>query len=203
VTAQILLDRGSWVEVVRAADELRSGVLANGWRLWEPLGPLLIGRAHLATGDLARARPEFDLAVTSARSAGATGTLPLARAFRDQVLILAGRKPRSTMQMDAGTSAELAAVLAENRGLLQIGSRRDLLGASSAFEAATDLWRQLGLTSALARAYALHAEAERRSGNRRKAGQLSGSAARVLDTLRTPGSGRGSLLRPLEALNSR
>jgi hypothetical protein len=107
------------------------------------------------------------------------------------------------MQMDAGTSAELAAVLAENRGLLQIGSRRDLLGASSAFEAATDLWRQLGLTSALARAYALHAEAERRSGNRRKAGQLSGSAARVLDTLRTPGSGRGSLLRPLEALNSR
>ncbi|HKX34548.1 MAG TPA: hypothetical protein VJP03_04365, partial [Actinomycetota bacterium] len=140
--------------------------------------------------------------VTSARSAGATGTLPLARAIRDQVLILAGRKPRSTMQIDAGTSEELAAVLAENRGLLQIASRRDLPRASSAFAAATNHWRQIGVTSALARAHALHAEAERRAGNRRRAGQLSGRAERVLDALKTPAVDRGSLMRPLEAIKS-
>lgn len=203
VTAQILLDRGSWVGVARAAGELRSGVLANGWRLWEPLGPLLIGRAYLGAGELARARPELELAVTSARSAGATGTLPLARAIRDQVLILTGRKPRSPTQMDAAASAELAAVLAENRGLLQVVSRRrDLPGASSAFAAATDHWRQLGVTSALARAHALHAEAERRAGNRRRAGQLSGRAERVLDVLKTPAADRGTVMRPLDAFNS-
>ena len=201
VAAQIHLDRGSWTEVMPAADELRSGVLANGWRLWEPLAPLLTGRARLGARDPAGALPELDRAVASARSAGATGVLPLARAIRDQALILAGRKPRSTT-IEAGASAELAAVLAENRGLVQIGSRRDLPGASSAFAAATDHWRQLGVTSALARAHAMHAEAERRAGNRRRAGQLSGRGECVLDALKTSAADRGSLMRPLEAFNS-
>jgi tetratricopeptide (TPR) repeat protein len=198
VTAQTHLDRGSSREVGPAADELRSGVLANGWRLWEPLAPLLTGRAYLAAGELDRALPELDRAVATARSAGATGTLPLARAVRDEGLILAGRAPRSTPEANPA-SPELAAVGAENRGLLALRLRRRLPEASEAFAQAVERWHELGTTAFLARALSLQAEAERRAGNRRRASRLAGRAERVLDSLKTPDAGRASTLRPLDA----
>ena len=201
VAAQVHLDRGSWNDVARAADELRSGVLANGWRLWEPLAPLLAGRAHLSAGDPARARAELDRAVVTARSAGATGTLLLARAIRDQALILSGRQPRSTAPVDESVD-ELAAVRAENRGLLALRSRREVVAASKAFAGAVARWRELGITSALVRALALQAEAERREGNRRRANRLASEAERVLDSLKTPEASRGPLMRPLEVVGS-
>jgi hypothetical protein len=195
VTALTHLDRGSWFDVGRSADELRSGVLANGWRLWEPLAPLLIGRAYTAGGEPLRAVAELDRAVSTARSVGATGTLPLARAVRDQALILSGRSPRSTPEAMTG-SAELGAVRAENRGLVAL--RGGDAGAAEAFEQAVERWRELGVTASLARGLSMQAHADRRSGNPRRAARHARKAAEVLDTLKTPEAARGPLLQPIE-----
>jgi tetratricopeptide (TPR) repeat protein len=201
VAAQVHLDRGSWTDVARAADDLRSGVLANGWRLWEPLAPLLAGRARLGAGDPDGALPDLERAVATSRSAGATGTLPLARAIRDQALILSGGEPRGRAAEDEPVD-ELAAVLSENRGLLAIRTRRRLPTATKAFAGAVEHWRELGVTSSLARALALHGEAERRAGNRRRSNRLVGDAERVLDSLKTPEASRGPLRQPLDVLGS-
>jgi class 3 adenylate cyclase/tetratricopeptide (TPR) repeat protein len=196
VTAQIHLDRGSLREVERAADELRSGVEANGWRLWEPLAPLLTGRARLEAGDPSRALAELDRAATTARSAGATGTLLLARAARDQGMIMSGRDPRAASRSVAATG-EPAAIDAENRGLLELRSGR-ADAAAVAFHEAVERWRELGVTAWLARALAMQAHAERRAGNRRRAPRLMSKAEEVLEALNTPAAARASLLRPLE-----
>jgi class 3 adenylate cyclase/tetratricopeptide (TPR) repeat protein len=198
VAAQVHLDRGSWTDVERSADELRSGVLANGWRLWEPLAPLLAGRARLAAGDPEGALPNLQRAVMTARSAGATGTLPLARAVRDQAGILSGRQPRATAAAGEPED-ELAAILFENRGLLSLRSRRGLTAASDAFGAAAHHWQRLGASTSLARSLSFRAEAERRAGNRRRASRLANDAERVLDSLNTPEASRGSLRHPSEA----
>ncbi len=197
VTAELSLDRGSWNDVARAADELRSGVLANGWLLWEPFAPLLAGRAHLGAGDPVRALPELGRAVTDARAVGATGTLPLARAIRDQAAILAGRTPRSVPGL-VDAIGELAAVRSENEGLLALRSRRGLPAASNAFATASERWHEIGVTTSLARAHALRAEAERRAGSTRRAGRLMGSASRILDSLKTPQASRSAILHPLD-----
>jgi class 3 adenylate cyclase/tetratricopeptide (TPR) repeat protein len=196
VTAQIHLDRGSLQEVGRAADELRSGVVANGWRLWEPLAPLLTGRARLEAGETSQALADLDSAVGAARSAGATGTLLLARAARDQAMIMSGREPRPASRSVAATG-ELAAVDAENRGLLELRSHRPD-AAAVAFHEAVERWRELGVTAWLARALAMQAHAERRAGNRRRAPRLMSKAEEVLDALNTPAAARALLLRPLE-----
>jgi tetratricopeptide (TPR) repeat protein len=199
VSAQIHLDRGSWNDVARAADELRSGVLANRWCLWEPLAPLLSGRARLAAGEPVGALPDLERAVTTARSAGATGMLPLARAIRDQALILSARRPRATAIVD-DPEDELAAVLSENRGLLAMRTRRGLPAALKAFAGAVHHWRALGVTSSLARAISLLGEAERRDGNPRRADRLTSETEAVLDSLKTPEASREPLRRPTEAL---
>ena len=196
VTAQTHLDRGSVHEVGRAADELRSGVVANGWRLWEPLAPLLTGRARLEAGEPSQALADLDNAVGAARSSGATGTLLLARAARDQAMIMSGREPRLASRSVAATG-ELAAVDAENRGLLELRSHRPD-AAAVAFHEAVERWRELGVTAWLARALAMQAHAERRAGNRRRAPRLMSKAEEVLDALNTPTAARASLLRPLE-----
>ena len=196
VTALTQLDRGTWYEVGRSADELRSGVLANGWRLWEPLAPLLIGRAFVAGGEPARAAPELERAVMTARSAGATGTLPLARAVRDQALILSGRAPRSTFEGKVG-SGELGAVRAENRGLVALRGQGGA-SAANAFEEAVERWWEIGVTAWLARALSMQAYAEREQGNPRKAPRLARKAVEVLDALKTPQAAREPLLSPTE-----
>jgi hypothetical protein len=200
VSALIQLDRGAWYDVGRSADELRSGVLANGWRLWEPLAPLLIGRAFVAGGEPARAAPELERAVMSARSAGATGTLPLARAVRDQALILSGRAPRSTLEGKVG-SGELGAVRAENRGLVALRGQGGA-SAANAFEEAVERWWEIGVTAWLARALSMQAYAEREQGNPRKAPRLARMAVEVLDALKTPQAAREPLLSPTEPATS-
>jgi hypothetical protein len=195
VTALTHLDRGTWNEVSRSADELRSGVLANGWRLWEPLAPLLSGRAWLAGGAADRALPELTVGVEVARSAGATGLLPVARAVRDQALLLSGRMPRSTP--DASSRDELGAIQAENRGLLALRTG-DGPVAVDAFRDAVDRWSRIGVTAWLARALALQAQAERRLGNPRRSPRLAAKARVVLDTLKTPAGARDPLLEPLD-----
>lgn len=195
VTAQTHLDRGAWGEVGRAADELRSGVLANGWRLWEPLAPMLSGRAWLAGGDVARAIPELSASVEVARSVGATGLLPVARALRDQALVLSGRAPRATP--GGSSQGELGAIEAENRGLLALRAGDGPI-AVDAFRDAVERWSDIGVTAWLARALSLQAQAERLVGNPRKSPRLAARARGVLDSLKTPGGVRDPLLEPLD-----
>jgi hypothetical protein len=194
VTALTHLDRGTWNEVSQPAEELRSGVLANGWRLWEPLASLLSGRAWLAGGDVARAIPELTASVEVARSVGATGLLPIARALRDQALVLSGRTPRAT----AGRSSqgELGAIEAENRGLLALRAGDGPI-AVDAFRDAGERWGDIGVSAWLARALSLQAQAERRVGNPRRSPRLAARARGVLDSLKTPAGVREPLLEPL------
>jgi class 3 adenylate cyclase/tetratricopeptide (TPR) repeat protein len=200
VTAQTHLDRGAWGDVARAADELRSGVLANGWRLWEPLAPLLTGQAYLAAAQPGRALADLERAVSTAHAAGATGTLPIARAARSQAMILSDRQPRPTRVRPA-PPGDLAAIEAENRGLLALRTG-DASASAEAFGEAIGHWQRLGVTAMLARAHAFHSASERRGGRPRPARRSAGRAVEILDLLRTPEGSRGPLLDPLDRSSS-
>jgi hypothetical protein len=109
---------------------------------------------------------------------------------------MSGREPRLASRSVAATG-ELAAVDAENRGLLELRSHRPD-AAAVAFREAVERWRELGTTAWLARALAMQAHAERRAENRRRAPRLMSKAEEVLDALNTPAAARALLLRPLE-----
>ena len=194
VRAGILLDRAAWAGVPQAATRVRAIVRANGWKLWEPLDPLLRGRALLGGGD-PRARKELARAVELAREVGATGTLLLAEALHEQARILAGERLRVRRVPDSGP--EIGAVLLENRGISALASGSPDR-AFRALAGAVEAWSTMGKTSWLARALALQAYSARDAGDRRAAGRLERKAVGVLDAVRTPPSNRAPLLRPLE-----
>ena len=196
VTANHHLDRGAWADVSAAADDLLVGVRVNGWSLWEPLPPLLQGRAHLAAGRFDEASATLAKAASIARSLSASGTGSLAAAARDQAIVLSGRTPRRRRHETAAPH-EIEAIMCENRGLLSLRSSHDAGAARDAFDAAVERWKALGLTSWLARSLALRAEAERRDGARARAKRSDADAERILDRLGTPRRQRSALLHPL------
>ena len=200
VTAHHHLDRGASGDVSAAADDLLVGVRVNGWSLWEPLPPLLHGRAHLAAGRFDEASAALTKAASIARSKSASGTGSLAAAARDQAIILSGRTPRRR-RIDTAAPHEIEAIVRENQGLLSLRSAHDAEAARDAFTAAVERWRALGLTSWLARSLALRAEAERRSGARARAQRSDAEAQRILDRLGTPRRQRSTLLHPLDRLS--
>lgn len=193
LAAEMLLDRGAWGRVPELAEAGTTAARANGERLIEPLGVLLIGRAALGSGDVAWATEALTEAVTMARGAGATGTLSLARAVQDQALLLAGRKPRSHRRL---TGAVVEAIEAENDGLASMLEDANE-EATSSFRQAVERWSVLGWTVWLARSLAMQGEALRRVGDRRRAALALARARRVLDRLETPGGSRDVLLAPL------
>jgi class 3 adenylate cyclase/tetratricopeptide (TPR) repeat protein len=198
VSAQCHLDRGAWADVPGAADDLLVGVRVNGWSLWEPMPALLLGRAHLAAGRFAEASAALGAAASTSRSAGAPGTRSLAVAARDQALILSGRKPRGRPPAIVDIP-EIAAIALENEGLLLLRERGEADAARSALGEAVERWRELGVTSWLARSLALRADAERRSGVRARAHRSDAEALRVLDRLETPARQRSAVLNPFGA----
>lgn len=195
--AWIHLDRGSWDRVPEPAERAQAGARANGWRLLEPIGPLLLGQAHLGSRRLDEASVELDRAVDRARKVGAVGTLAIAEAVRDQAELLAGRLP-AVAPRSSDANPEVEARLAENRGLRELlaGSRR-AREADDAFETAALHWRRLGMTVWLARALAMRAEARRRYLGRRAGAASARQAGVVLETLRTPSHIRECVLAPL------
>jgi class 3 adenylate cyclase/tetratricopeptide (TPR) repeat protein len=195
VEAGIQLDRGNWQRVAGPAGRGASEVLASGWTLYEPLGPLLVGRALLGAGNLHEAARELERAVESAQGVGAGGTCALAAAALDQALIMA-RRPPGRLQPDEGmTEIEVEAIVAESDGLVAL-SEGSTGEATAAFAAAVERWRQLGLTVWLARALSLQAETARRAGDLRRAGGLRSQAGTVLDRIKTPARHRAGVLSP-------
>ena len=196
VTAQCHLDRGAWADVSGATDDLLAGVRVNGWSLWEPMPPLLLGRAHLAAGRFAEASEALGRAASTSRSVGASGTRSLAVAARNQAIILSGHKLRGRPTATVGTP-EIAAIVFENQGLLFLREQGEAEAARDAFAEAVERWRELGVTSWLARSLALRAEAERRCGAHARARRSDAEAQRALDQLETPGRQGSALLNPL------
>jgi class 3 adenylate cyclase len=192
--AEMHLDRGAWGKVRAPAEAGADAARTIGERLIEPVGTLLVGRAALGAGRIATAVETLGEAVEQAQRAGAGGTLSLARAARDQAVLLSGHVPRPRRR--PGSGAVVEAIEAENHGLASLldGGNDE---AAAAFQEAVERWRELGWTSWLARALALRGEALRRDGDRARASSARARARRVLDRLETPTGSRATILAPL------
>jgi hypothetical protein len=196
VEAGIQLDRGNWQRVAGPAGRGATEVRASGWTLYEPLEPLLVGRALLGEGRLHEAARELKRAVESAQSVGAAGTHALAAAALDQTLIMARRPPVRLQPEERVMEVEVEAIVAESGGLVAL-SEGSTAAAAAAFAAAVERWQPLGLTVWLARALSLQAEAARRAGYRRRAGRLQSQAGTVLNRIKTPARHRAGVLSPI------
>jgi class 3 adenylate cyclase/tetratricopeptide (TPR) repeat protein len=192
--ASMHLDRGSWTSAIGAAGVVFDEAVRLGWRMWEPQGPLIAGRAHLGAGRFEAAVSETARAVELATRSDAVGLLELARAVSEQAAILDGRR-RTTPGGDGG-DPERSAILHECAGLLELRRGR-WLPASEAFADAVGSWDQLGLTIWLARGLALRAHALRSGGDGRRSASLMRRAAKVLDALGTPSRSRTVVLSPV------
>ncbi|MGQ0670717.1 MAG: ATP-binding protein [Actinomycetota bacterium] len=195
--AWVHLDRGFWDRVPESVEGAQAEARANGWKLLEPIGPLLRGQAHLGFLRLDEAFLELDRAVARAREVGADGTLAIAETVRDQAELLAGRLP-AVAPRSSDANPEIEARLAENRGLRELlaGPRR-AREADEAFETAVRHWRRLGVTVWLARALAISAEARRRHLGPRSGAASVREAGAVLEMLGTPSRFRDSVMAPL------
>ncbi len=198
-SAAMQLDAGAWDRVPGPARLLDAAATTNGWRLWEPLAPLLVGRAHLGASRLEGAAAELARAADLARSADAPGTQALARAARDQAVLLAGGSRRAA-SVAAGWDPDVLAVRSENRGLVALRAGPAAVAeALAAFREAVGQWERLGLTVWLARALAFEAEALRRAGRGSAAAAAKRRARNTLEKLKTPARNRPAILSPLHA----
>src|SRR6185503_18276916 len=179
--AMMLLDRGAWSRVAAASDELDAALAVVPMALWEPLSALISGRALLGLG---RHREAFDLldeAHRSARRSRAEGTVTLATAVRAQAKLLAG-STRDVAPDPAGLEGEAAAIWAENHGIAALHGG-DPATALSAFDRAVEGWREVGITSWLARALAMRGRAHQECGDRARAAASIGRARAVMEQL--------------------
>jgi len=195
IEAWVALDRGAWDAVAPAARRLANQARANGWRLWEPVAPLFVGRAQLGAGRASRAIASLEKAVDLGARVGADGTGALARAFLAQATILAGRP--TTIPRVSLDEPEVAAALDEARGLAALaGGHADR--ASERFGHAAGTRAYIGASAWLARAHALHAIALRKAGRRREAATAERRAARAFQEVGVPAAARRALIHPLD-----
>jgi class 3 adenylate cyclase/tetratricopeptide (TPR) repeat protein len=191
-TAGLALDRGDWSRIRRPAERAAIMARAAGWRLFEPLGFLMEGRAAMGAGHVHTAIPDLETAVRLARATGAEGTLMLADACLTQARLLSG-SPERTAAKRTEPDPEVLAILAENDGLRSL-LRGDHIAAAVALESAVRAWEGLGLTAWLGRARAMLAGVQRGAGHGRAAASNLSKARRVLDRLGTPERARPTLL---------
>jgi len=194
VEALVALDRGMWKEARRAATALRPLVSDQGFALWEPMVPLVRGRAALGAGRAAEAEDLLALAAELARPRGATGTLAAARAWLAQARVLGGRGFEAAVE--GSEEPEVLAPVAETQGLIALESG-DTAAAVVAMQVAVDRWASGGSTVWLARAQALAASAAHRSGDRRGGSILGRRARRTLEVVGAPPATREAILRPI------
>jgi hypothetical protein len=180
VEAMLRLERGQWKRAEQPAERLEAWGRRGGWKLYQPVGPLVLGRARLGMGKPEEALAPLTAAVAAARDADAAGALALGRACLDQARILSGRARRAGSPRPS--SPEVEAIALENRALLASLSG-DAAGATEGFAHAVARWEDLGLTSWLARTLAFQAEALRaakRPAGARKAEARSASVMAAL-----------------------
>jgi tetratricopeptide (TPR) repeat protein len=189
--ASLHLDRGSWPAAIAVGEALGEAAARIGWRMWEPHGPLIVGRAHLGAGRPTAASEALATAATLARRCDAVGLLALARALRTEAMLLDGHvEPGIAVDED---DPVIAAVVSGSDGLRW--ARMDRWeSAADAFADAAERWGRIGLTVWLARALAFRAEALRRAGDTRAATASLRRAEEVLAALRTPVRERTKLL---------
>jgi class 3 adenylate cyclase/tetratricopeptide (TPR) repeat protein len=188
--AMMLLDRGAWSRVDRAARELGAALDVVPMALWEPVPALIHGRALLGLGRHAEAAGLLDGAYRSARRVGAEGTLALAAAVRAQAKLRVG-STREVPPTD-GLDVEASAIWAENEGIAAL-RRGDTAGALAAFDRAVEGWQSIGTTAWLARALALRGRAQQECGDRARAAASVGRARAVMDQLRIPRKERDAI----------
>ena len=194
--AMFALDRGAWSAAIDAARELAVALRAVPMSLWNPVPSLIRGRALLGAGRAGDALPVLDQAVAAARASSADGTLALARVYRVQAGLLAGRRPGAVPASASSIrEAELAAVVAETAGVAAL-RRDDPAAALDAFDEAVERWSAFGASSWLARASALRAEALRACGDRARAAASSGRARAIAERIGMPKPERASIEHP-------
>jgi hypothetical protein len=194
--AMLALDRGAWADAIVGAEELGRALNVVPMQLWAPLPSLIAGRALLGRGDVTEATPLLREAATSARRAGAAGTLALAAAVHDQSVLLSGRTPRRGDEANADTTSEIAAILAENAGITAWRDR-DETAAIAAFDLAVDRWSDAGATVWLARAQRARATVLRATGDRARAAAADGRADAVTALIGMPPRERETIRHPL------
>jgi class 3 adenylate cyclase/tetratricopeptide (TPR) repeat protein len=194
--AMLSLDRGTWDEAGSRARALAAALRREPLGLWTPLPALIRGRGQLGSGDAARAFAEFDRAVEGAEGADAGGTLALAKVYRTQAALLAGRPAGRLPSYPPSTrESEIGAVAAETVGIARL-LRGDPRAAAEALEGAALRWEAFGVTSWLARARSLHAAALSQAGDRAAAAASMDRARATMDRIRMPARSRTSIERP-------
>ena len=151
----------------------------------------------LGAGRAGDAVQALDDAVAAARASSADGTLDLARVYRVQAGLLAGRRAGAVpTRVSATGEAELAAVVAETAGVAAL-RRGDPAAALESFDEAVERWSAFGASSWFARASALRAEALRACGDRARAAASSGRARAIAERIGMPKAERASIERPV------
>ncbi len=191
------LDRGRWEAAEPAVRALVAALRTEPLGLWAPLPALIRGRASLGAGRAEEALVAFDDALDAAKAAEADGTLALARTYRAQAALLAGRPAgRIAAYATAGKEAEVAAVVAETAGIAAL-LRDDFRMAVDALDVAVERWTAFGSTVWLARALSLRATALRATGDRARAAASVGRARATMDEVKIPARNRPWVERPL------
>lgn len=195
--AELHLDRGWFPRVPAEARKAVAGAARNGWVLWEPVAPLLEGRAALGSGRLREAARELRDAVRTSSALRATGTMALGSGLLGQALLLSGRDAPSD-ERSAIADLDVEAVVRENEGLRALGGE-DPETALESFAAAEAARATLGQTVWLARTLGFEAAAARAM--RRSTSRLERRAEAVLATLGPPARVRARVLRPVPELS--
>jgi hypothetical protein len=188
-----LLDRGGWARVPSACEELADALAVVPMALWEPLPPLIKGRALLGLGDCAAAAVSLDDAHRRARRVGADGTVALSSALRAQAKLLAGTS-RTSVPAPASADGEAGAVADETDAIAAV-HRGDHAAAIASFDRAVERWQALGTTSWLARALAMRARALGATGDRARAAASLDRARAVAAQLSMPTRERAAIER--------
>lgn len=192
--AAVQLDRGAWGRVRAVADAGEARARRNEWRLLEPLGPLLRGRAHLGAGRARDARVELEHGVQVAEAVEAVGLAATGRAALTQARLLLGEEPGPP---GPDPSDPVGRALSEENRAFAAWRAGDPGRAVSGFAAAAERWTDLGLTIWLARAQLLEAQALRRAGRSAAARRVADEAHSVAHAIRAP---TGSLALSAEVL---